>query len=282
MDSFKFSVSICVYGKDNAQHFDTAMHSIFSQTVMPSEVVLVVDGPVNDKIDNIIEKYTREFDILKVIRLSENKGHGDARRTGLKNCTYDLVAIMDADDISLPDRFEKQIAAFRNDNEIDVVGGNITEFIGDEENIVGKRTVPPSDAEIKEYLKTRCPMNLVTVMFKKSSVEDVGGFIDWYCEEDYYLWARMFLKNKKFANLSDVLVNVRVGEDMYKRRGGSKYFKSEAKFQKYLLDNKIITLGTYILNVTKRLIVQVLMPNSIRGFIFKKFAREKWNVGKEV
>lgn len=275
MDNCRFSVSICVYDGDDAKNFDTAMRSVFSQTVMPDEVVLVVDGPIHDKIDAVIKKYEAESGILKVIRLQKNMGHGNARRTGLEHCMYDLVAIMDADDICLSDRFEKQLDAFAADDSLDIVGGNITEFIGSPENIIGKRIVPQRDKEIKEYLKTRCPMNLVTVMFKKSSVEAVGGFIDWYCEEDYYLWARMMLAGQKFANISDVLVNVRVGEDMYKRRGGMKYFKSEAKFQKYLLDSKIISLSTYLLNVSKRIVVQVLMPNCIRGFVFKKFAREK-------
>ena len=275
MQNSKFSVSICVYNGDDAKNFDTAMGSIFSQTVVPDEVVLVVDGPVNGHIDEVIKKYENASEALKVIRLGENLGHGNARREGLSNCTYDLVAIMDADDICLPDRFEKQLNAFVDDDSLDIVGGNITEFIGEPDNIVGKRIVPQSDEDIKEYLKTRCPMNLVTVMLKKSSVQAVGGFIDWYCEEDYYLWARMFMANQKFKNISDVLVNVRVGEDMYRRRGGIKYFKSEAKFQKYLLDNKIISFGTYFVNVAKRVIVQVLMPNSIRGFVFKKFAREK-------
>ncbi len=275
MDNFKFSVSICVYDGDDAQNFDTALASIFSQTAVPDEVVLVVDGPVNSRICSVIDKYESRFETLKVVRLPENQGHGNARRAGLDNCTHDLIAVMDADDICLSDRFEKQLDTFKNHPDLDIVGGNITEFIENPENIVGKRIVPESDAEIKKYLKTRCPMNLVTVMFRKASVEAVGGFIDWYCEEDYYLWARMMLSGQKFANISDILVNVRVGEDMYRRRGGIKYFKSEAKFQKYLLDNRIISFSTYFVNVVKRVIVQVLMPNCIRGWVFKTFAREK-------
>lgn len=275
MENCKFSVSICVYDGDNAENFDRAMSSIFSQTVVPDEVVLVVDGPVNSGIEAVIDKYESEYSALKVLRLSENQGHGVARRTGLDACTCELVAIMDSDDVCLPDRFRKQLEAFSADGTLDIVGGNITEFIGDEENIVGRRIVPEDDSEIKEYMKYRCPMNLVTVMFKKSSVEAVGGFIDWHCEEDYYLWARMLLGGQKFKNLGDILVNVRVGADMYKRRGGLKYFKSEAKFQKYLLDTRIITRKIYMMNVAKRAIVQVMLPNSVRGWVFKKFAREK-------
>lgn len=274
MDYKQFSVSMCVYGKNNPEHFDIAVGSIINQSVKPSEVILVVDGPVPPEIDAVISKYA-EFDFFKVYRFQENKGHGEARRFGLEKCTNELVAIMDADDISAPDRFEVQLKAFESDDSVDIVGGNITEFVGEPENIVGSRIVPESDAEIKEYLKKRCPMNLVTVMFKKTSVNAAGGFIDWYCEEDYYLWVRMTLANMKFANVPEMLVNVRVGNEMYQRRGGLKYFKSEKRLQKFMLKEKIIGYPTYVSNVLKRFIVQVLMPNKLRGWVFKKFARKR-------
>ena len=116
-------------------------------------------------------------------------------------------------------------------------------------------------------------MNQMTVMFKKSSVDKVGGYIDWFCEEDYYLWLRMAMNNMKFKNLPETLVNVRVGEEMYMRRGGLKYFTSEAKLQGFMLKNKIIGFPRYIINVSQRLVLQVLMPNKMRGWVFKKFAR---------
>lgn len=274
MEELKFSVSMCVYGKDNPDWFKTAVDSILNQTAKPQEVVLVVDGPVPEELGKIINEYEKN-NIFKVIRLEENQGHGNARRIGLNNCSHDLVALMDADDISEVDRFEKQLECFKNDSELDIVGGNIVEFIDSTENIVGIRTVPKTDNEIKVYMKKRCPMNQVTVMFKKESVDRVGGYIDWFCEEDYYLWLRMYIAGMKFANIQDNLVNVRVGEDMYQRRGGINYFKSEAKLQKFMLKNKIIGYGTFTANILKRLIVQVLLPNKIRGYVFKKFAREK-------
>ena len=274
MSDLKFSVSMCTYGNDNPEWLETAIESVLNNTVKPDEIVLVVDGPVNEDLDCVISKYETS-DIFKVVRLPSNVGHGEARRIGLEGCTYELVALMDSDDISVPERFEKQLSMFDNDDTLSVVGGNITEFIGETTNIVGKRVVPESDSEIKEYIKDRCPMNQVTVMFKKSDVESVGGYIDWFCEEDYYLWLRMYLNDMKFQNLPDVLVNVRVGEEMYNRRGGLKYFISEAKLQKYMLDKKVIGFGTYFANVIKRLIVQVILPNRIRGWVFKKFAREK-------
>lgn len=274
MENLKFSVSMCVYKGDNPKWFKTAVDSILNQSVVPNEVVIVVDGPVTDDLNKIINEYEKK-PIFKVVRIKENVGHGNARRIGLENCSNEYVALMDADDISHPQRFEKQIAKFLEEPSLDIVGANITEFIGEPENIVGKRIVPQTDEEIKKYLKYRCPFNQMTVIFKKNSVNSVGGYIDWYCDEDYYLWIRMYLANMYFTNCSENLVNVRVGEDMYNRRGGFKYFKSEARLQKYMLKNNIIRFGTYLSNVTKRFIVQVLLPNKIRGLVFKKFAREK-------
>ncbi len=270
----KFSVSMCVYEKDNPKWFKEAVDSILNQTVQPEEVVLVVDGPVPSELDLVIRKY-EEKDLFHVIRFAENQGHGNARRAGLEACTNELVALMDADDISLPTRFEKLLSAFQADEALDIVGGNITEFIGEPDNIVAKREVPAGHEKIMEYMKYRCPMNQMTVMFKKSSVAQVGGYIDWYCDEDYYLWLRMALAGMKFENVPETLVNVRVGKEMYQRRGGRKYFESEAKLQKYMLENKVIDFGTYCSNVGKRFIVQVLLPNKIRGWVFQKFARKQ-------
>lgn len=273
MPDTKFSVSMCVYGKDNPEWFRTAVDSILNQTRKPDEVVLVVDGPVPQELDDVINPFEQNS-IFKVIRLPENKGHGEARRVGLNNCSNELVALMDADDISAEDRFEKQLAMFESDSKLTIVGGNITEFVGTPDNIVEARVVKSDDASIKEDMKKRCPMNQVTVMFKKSRVDSVGGYIDWYCEEDTYLWLRLFLDGAKFANLPDYLVNVRIGKEMYQRRGGTKYFMSEAKLQKFMLDNKIIGLGRFAVNVGERFVVQVLLPNKLRSWVFKNFARK--------
>lgn len=270
----KFSVSMCVYNGDSAEHFDEALSSIFNQTVMPDEVILVVDGTVNDGINDVIAKFENSG-IFNVIRLDKNVGHGNARRIGLEKCRNELVALMDADDISVNDRFEQQLGIFDNDEGVDIVGGNIEEFIGDKSNIIGKRTVPSSDSEIKEYMKYRCPFNQMTVMFKKKSVAAAGGYIDWFCDEDYYLWLRMMLNGARFFNIQNTLVYARCGNEMYKRRGGVKYFKSEAKLQKYMLKNNVITAPVYLKNVAMRLVLQVLVPSGVRGWLFKNFAREK-------
>ena len=284
MDRIDFSVSMCVYGKDNPIYFDAAIESVVNQTVKPTEIVLTVDGPIPDTIERVIKKYKDSLSetntLFKVIRLEKNMGHGEARRVCFDNCSYGYIALMDADDLSVSNRFEKQLEYFEAHPDVSVVGGYITEFITannptDTSKTAGNRIVPEKDNDIKQYMQKRCPMNQVTVMFKKADVAAVGGYIDWYCEEDYYLWIRLALAEKKFGNIPENLVNVRVGEEMYQRRGGWKYFKSEAGIQELMLKNKMIGFPRYAINVGERLILQVLMPNKLRGWVFQKLARER-------
>lgn len=206
---------------------------------------------------------------FKTVYFPENRGHGDARRASLENCSHDLIALMDADDISMQDRFEKQIPLFLKEPEIAVAGGQITEFVGSPEHITGRRVVPEQDAEIKIYMKKRCPMNQVTVAFRKEAVQKAGGYLDWFCEEDYYLWIRLALAGEVFRNVSDTLVNVRTGEGMTARRGGWKYFKSEAGIQRLMLRKKIISVPRYLYNVLIRFGGEVLIPDRLRAALFR-------------
>lgn len=276
MNNIDFSVAMSVYKNDNAEFFCRAIESITDmQTVKPTEIVLVVDGPVGEELDVAICDCEKKYAYLKAIRLPENGGLGNALKIAVENCSYELIARMDSDDVAVSDRFEQQLKFFADGADCDIVGGDITEFIDSEDNIVGKRSVPATHKEITEYMKSRCAFNHPTVMFKKSVVLSVGGYIDWFWNEDYYLWIRMQLGGAKFANTGTVLVNMRSGRDMYSRRGGKRYFDSEKKLQKFMLDNKMISKTTYFKNVLKRFIVQCCLPNKLRGWVFRKFARTK-------
>ena len=240
---------------------------------MPYEIILTIDGPISSELEESIVLFQKEYPSLRIIRFLDNKGHAAARQAAIEAAKTDLIAIMDSDDISISNRMELELQYLQQHPEVDIVGGQIEEFIENESNIVGKRVVPLQDGNIKKYLKKRCPMNLVTVFFKKDAIQRVGGFVDWYCEEDYYLWIRMAEASCVFANIDKTLVFVRVGNEMYQRRGGWKYFKSEEKIQRYMFAHNLIRFHTYLYNTIIRFILQVLMPNKLRGFIFQKFAR---------
>lgn len=273
----KFSVVTSVYRNDKPEFVRVALDSMLvEQTLKPSEIVLVRDGSVPVDLERLLFEYEAKYsDVMHIIRLDKNGGLGNALKLGVENATYSLVARMDSDDICLPKRFEKQVAYMAEHQECDIVGGQMTEFIGEPTNVFGKRVVPESNEAIYEYMKSRCALNHVTVMFRKDTILKVGNYQDWFWNEDYYLWVRMMMNKCVFANLSDVLVNVRSGEDQYARRGGMKYFKSEEGIQRLMLDNKLINRYEYSVNVAKRLIVQLLLPNWLRGWVFRTFARKK-------
>lgn len=211
---------------------------------------------------------------FRIFQLQQNSGHGIARRKGLKECRNRFVALMDSDDISLSNRFECQLREFYRHPELSIVGGQIAEFIGTSDNITGIRQVPQTDRKIKEYMKIRCPMNQVSVMFKKDEVQRSGGYLDWYCEEDYYLWARMALSGCIFSNVPETLVNVRVGNEMSARRGGMKYFLSETRMQLFLYKKNIISFLRFFYNITIRFLGEVLIPSKLRVKIFRLFRKK--------
>lgn len=269
-----FSVAMSVYKNDNPQFFDRALESITDlQTIKPNEICLVVDGPVPDAINDVIKKYENKY-TFKTIRLEKNGGLGNALHIAVENCSFNLIARMDSDDVAVNNRFEQQLTIFEHNSDIDILSGDIAEFIGEESNIVAKRCLPVGNDNIRLYMKKRCAINHMAVMYKKESVLAAGNYMDWHYNEDYYLWIRMWLHGAVFANTGSVLVNVRTGKEMYARRGGRKYYRSERGLQKFMLKNKMISRWTYFCNCTKRFIVQCLLPNSIRGWVFRTFARK--------
>lgn len=273
--SDKYSVLMSLYIKEDAENFRVAINSMLNQTYPPEEIVLVEDGPLTDELYEVINevKNSRPGLITSIVH-EKNQGLGPALQHGLEIARNELVARMDTDDIAVPDRCEKQLNFMNENLDVAIVGGQIEEFIGEKSNIVGKREVPTADSELKDYIQKRCPFNHMTVMFRKSDIMEVGNYKEWFWNEDYYLWIRLALADKKFANLSETLVHVRTGADMYQRRGGMKYFVSERDIQKLMHEQGLIGYPRYMINVSERLVLQVLMPNWLRGIVFRTFARK--------
>lgn len=271
-----FSVLMSVYKKEKASNLKTAIDSVLNQSLKPSEIILVVDGPIGKNLEDILKHYENCYELFKVIRLKKNVGLGAALNEGLKYCSYEYVARMDSDDISSFDRFEKQISYIYKNKDIDVVGGNITEF----DDITGKemsiRAVPNEMCDIKKMLKTRNPMNHVTVIFKKKSVLLSGGYMDCPYFEDYYLWSRMIKKGFVFSNINEELVKVRAGLSMSSRRGNFNYIKSIINFENKLYKLKLINLSEYIYNILLRSVVSIL-PNRLRYNFYQRRLRNEKN-----
>ena len=264
-----FSVLMSLYIKEKAEQFDECMKSIFSQTVLPNEIVIVLDGEINEGLQNVLSKYVNENpNLFNIVPLEKNVGLGLALREGILHCKNELIARMDTDDICREDRFELQIKAFEDNPEIDICGSQILEFEGDIENIVSKRTVPLTHDEIIKFQKKRDAFNHMTVMYKKSMVIKAGNYQSCFLMEDSLLWANMFMAGAMGCNLDQYLVYVRVGKDMYGRRGGLSYYKKYKKGRKEIYKTGFINWWDYKITALIQLVVS-LAPNKLRGFIYK-------------
>lgn len=270
----EFSVLISVYYKENSLYLRQSLDSVINQTIRPTEIVIVKDGPLTECLDSVIFEYCNKYsNLFKIININKNVGLGKALEQGIKSCKYDLIARMDSDDICKFDRFEKQLKQFKKQPELDIVGSYIEEFNENINDLGCIRKVPVYDTDIKKYIKKRNPFNHMTVMFKKKAVLDSGNYKELIYAEDYYLWGRMSIKNKKMYNIPECLVYARVGNGMYERRGGLTYFKREIKLQKLFLEMQLINRYELINNLLVRFIARSI-PNRIRKKVYVKLLRK--------
>ena len=270
-----YSVLIPVYCKEKAKNFDLALKSVFDQTYKSNDVVIVCDGPLTPDLDLVIEKYSRH-DALSVIRLDSNRGLGVALNIGLEQCKNEIVMRADSDDYSLPKRAEIEMSYLINYN-LDLVGSNIYEFVDSFEELKSSREVPYSRKDIKKFCKTRNPFNHPSVMFKKSVIQSVGGYVEFPYFEDYYLWARIISKQEyTYGNMNNVLVYMRIGDadDQLKRRFSKQAIKSSYDMIKKLKELKIVNCFEFNFIIILRKIFNS-MPFALKKCIYKKALRKK-------
>ena len=270
----EYSVLMSVYHKEKPEYLNQAIESIQTQTISTNDFVLVCDGPLNEQLDGVIATKQQEMgDTLNVVRLAKNGGLGNALNEGIKYCKNELVARMDSDDIAYPNRCEKQMAVFNAHSEVSICSGIVEEFTTDPNTVDTKRVPPETNAEIVEFAKKRNPFNHPCGMYKKSAVEAVGSYQDFYLLEDYYLWLRMLMAGYQGYNIQEPLLHMRAGSDMYLRRAGWKYARTQARLFKFMKKQGFIGVGQYIKSCVIRS-GSSLAPNWLRKFMFEKVLRK--------
>lgn len=270
-----YSVLMSVYYKEHPDYLRQSMQSIYDQTVPTDDFVLVCDGPLTPELDAVISGMQQQFGSrLHVCRLSKNGGLGKALNFGIGQCKNDLVVRMDSDDVSRPDRCQRQLAIFHDHPEYSLVSGIVEEFSDTITNVSVRRIVPEHQDAIIAFAKKRNPFNHPCIMYKKSAVQAVGSYQDFYLLEDYYLWIRMLQHGFIGYNLQEPLLWMRAGSDMYKRRGGWKYVQSQHNLFKYMAQTGFITESQYQIQGMIRLIGAVV-PNWLRTFLFKQILRNR-------
>ena len=262
-----FSVLISVYQREQPLYLEQALASLLEQTLLPTEVVIVEDGPLTEELHAVIESFKTRFAATVSVVLPHNLGLGLALNHGLKQCHYPIVARMDSDDICKPQRFEKQLEILRTYTDIDIVGSWVDEFLNSTDNLISVRRVPQLQPDILHFARYRNPMNHPTVMFRKAVIEAIDSYHDFPLFEDYDLWVRALQNGAGFYNIQESLLWFRLSYDVFRRRGGIHYVKAEVRFQKRLYRSGFIGLFNFLQNVIIRLAVR-LLPNRIRKFIY--------------
>ena len=218
-ETIAYSVMMLVYFKADPVEFDEAIKSMMEQTLPPDEFVLVCDGPIGNELEAVIRNYEHMYpQKFNVIRIEMKIGIGPCANRALSECRNEIVVRMDADDISVPNRCELEIAEFQKDPELDIVGGYIVEFDKNDKENGLLREVPLEHDELLAYARRRIPFNNVTVAMRRDRALAVGGFFSLARGEDYEMYCRMLINGAKGKNIPKVLVRCRVNEDAYVRR----------------------------------------------------------------
>ena len=246
-----FSLLVPVYDGDRPDHIRRAMRSaVDDQTVRPDQVVIVRDGPVRDELARCLDELQRASPVpVTFVPLRTNRGLGPALDQGLAASWFDVIARMDADDVSMPHRFEVELPLIA---EADIVGAGLYEFVEDTDEIVGQRVPPTGPARIRRYARMHDPFNHPTVVYRREAVLAAGGYGDLPLMEDYALFARMLAGGARPVNVAEPLVFYRVGEEAFRRRGGARLLRSELRLQREFLRRGFTSPPEYLRNVIVR------------------------------
>lgn len=271
----KYSVLMSVYAKDKPEYLFEAIQSMLAQTIPPEQFVIVIDGPVLDELMQPIYEYQRYYvDLFTIVPLEKNSGLGNALNEGLKYCRNELVARMDADDISLPERCEKELACFCKDERLDICGCNIDEFEGNPECILTSRVVPSEYEQIKRFMRRRQAFNHPTVIYKKTAVNRAGGYLSLKRKEDFDLFSRMLAQGARAENLEEHLYLYRVNRENYRRRKSWDNFKSAVYVYWRHLKRKGCLLTDFLVICSAEVFFFIL-PDAMMKWFSDNFLRSK-------
>lgn len=218
-------ISVVLPAYNSAPYLKTAVQSILNQTYQKFELLIINDGST-DNTENIVKSF--HDDRIKYFRI-EHSGMGTALNVGLMNSKYDLVALMDSDDISLPERFAYELD-HKNLAYNDIVFSDSVYFKGNK--IKFRNSISGGYDAVKEIIRLHGHICMSSVICNKKFILDMGGFDESLGNsEDYDLWLRIFNK-ANFIHIEIPLMFVRIrnnslSRENYKRTKDTIYFIKE-------------------------------------------------------
>ncbi len=269
------SVVMAVYKNDNFLFFEESIKSLLLQTLLPKEIIIVIDGQVDNNIRDVLHKF-HDNKLFRFINLTENNGLANALNVGINQAKYDLIARMDADDICFPERLEKQID-FMFKEDLDIVGGQIIEFGTNIKDVISERKVPLLHNDMIKFLKLRSPFSHPTIVFKKNVFTSLEGYSLTVFPEDYDFFVRAYLNGFKFGNLNESVLWFRLGNnysEAIKRRWGIEYAKNEYKLYKHFLHIGFFKTSDFLKAVLLKIPVR-LLPFFVYKYIYFNILRKQ-------
>lgn len=275
-----YCILMSVYRKDSPVYLRKSIDSMLNQSINAKQFVIVVDGNISDELSLVLNEYKeKEPALFEIIFREKNMGLGYSLNEGLKYCKYELVARMDSDDISVKNRCELQINRFKENENLEILGGQIYEFEDSIENIIDQRYVPCTKQEIIRFSHRRSPFNHPTVMFKKSSILRCGGYPILNRKEDLGLFIKMVNSGVLCENLNEVILYYRTSKENLKRRKTFINCKEYTEVMYEFYKDNTISLIDLIYVVLGQLTLY-LTPTFLTKIISRKLLRNK--VGKDV
>lgn len=259
-----------LYKKEKPEYLVIAIDSMLNQTIKPDEIVIVEDGPLTSELYHVLDDYG---DRIRRVKNDKNLGLGLALNVGLKECRNELVARMDTDDISKPDRCEKQLMVFEKNPELSIVGAWVDEFYDSPDEIVSTRVVPSSSEAIYQFAKRRSAFNHPVVMYKKNSVLENKGYSDLRRNQDVDLFGRMLFSGCKAVNIPEALLYFRSNDDLAKRRKSWDNTRSYIATIKRFYEIGYSGVFDYIV-VAVAQTGMFIMPIKLQHWLYKTFLRK--------
>lgn len=269
---YNYSVVMTVYAGDDPEHFDLALKSMVMQSYAPSEIVLVKDGPIGEELQQVIDGFADKDVPIVQVQLVKNVGLGLALNEGIKAAKNELIARMDADDYSLPERCELQVKEFEKNSSLDIVGCQVLEFSEQVENIVGERRVPLTNDDIYRFAKRRDPFNHPTVMYRKTAVINAGYYADYRKNQDTDLWIRMLANGAVCMNLAEAPFRFRFDNGTYKKRKSWLNTKILIEIRYRAWRSGFCSFTDFLL-VSSAQICMFLLPTGFQALLYKAILR---------
>lgn len=266
-----YSVLMSVYAKVKCEELRLSIESMLNQTVFPEQFVIVYDGPLDSRIQDTISGYCSMYpNLFTIVKLETNMGLAAALNAGLDACRNELVARMDSDDYSLPERCEYQLREFEKDKELALLGTMTKTFVDNPENtseFIKYR--PTTEAEIKKAIRRNSPFSHPSVMYKRSIVIKCGYYDpELRRSQDHDLFSKIINAGYVARNIDKVLLLFRADDSMMKRNKNKESSIARIEVQKRLLKRHECSIFDFVY-IYIMMICSIIVPVSIYKKVYK-------------